>query len=138
MLIILNILYIEAFALLGEVIRRYHRPFLWALLALLFVMDIITTTIGVKAGGVELNPHMAAIATDPIAQLISKLNAFALIMCIIEAYILVLKKIRLKPKSELGYRIGYSTVILTMCGITMFYTVVVISNLCQLRYMNIL
>jgi hypothetical protein len=120
-------------------IRKYHRHFLWILLGILFILDIITTTIGIQAGGVELNPHMVDIVKDPVLHTIAKINAYILILAVYEGYLWFIKHItHLDERSVVAYAICYGTLLIALIWVNLIYTLVIISNVSQLININLL
>jgi len=65
----------------------------YGILALLFVCDIITTTIDRMCGHHELNPIMIPYVANPLVHFIVKFIALSIIVGLIESCSLVLKKL---------------------------------------------
>jgi hypothetical protein len=67
-----------------DFVKKYHRHFFWILIAILFVLDIITTTIGLQVGFYEQTLFMIPFVGNPILHVIIKLIAFVILFVVLE------------------------------------------------------
>jgi hypothetical protein len=112
--------------------------FLWIVIGILFILDIFTTSVGVKAGATEVNPVMVNIAKYPIAHIIIKLNAYAVLMCSVEIFAILLKHLHLTSGNHVVYYIWYGSLVLSLVWVVIFYSAVVYSNITEMVHMGLL
>ena len=48
------------------IVKKYHRPILLGFLGLLFILDIVTTTVALQRGISEQNQFMIPFVQDPV------------------------------------------------------------------------
>lgn len=89
-----------------ETIRR--RWFLLLALALLNILDLVTTRAVLAAGGTEANPLMAPIIHHPVAPILVKTVGIALVACLLRA---CPPRSRVVDAGLLGVTIGYLVVV---------------------------
>jgi hypothetical protein len=95
-------------------IKENHRRILWITLGLLFVVDIITTTIGLQKGGYEQTPFMIPFVENPMLHLFIKIIAFIIILGVVEGAFILINKISFDEKfswNKLCYFIAYALII---------------------------
>ena len=51
-------------------VKKYHRYLLLGTLGLLFILDIVTTTVALEQGNSEQNPFMIPLVQDPFLHLL--------------------------------------------------------------------
>lgn len=113
-------------------LRNYHRPALWLVLACLFGLDIITTTISLDLGFFEKNPLMIPFAANPLLHGMVKIGAYLLLFGVIEQAVLFIRE--KQPDNEpffirLHYRGLYGVILLALFSLAGFYAVVLAHNL---------
>lgn len=98
-------------------IQNYHCQILWITLGLLFILDIITTTIGLQKGGYEQTHFMIPFVNDPNQHFLIKLIAFCIIYIPIDLFLKHLHKKIMDETSQLNkacYAITYSIIIVVL------------------------
>ena len=73
-------------------VEKYHRHILWVVLALLFALDIFTTSVSLQQGNIEKNPFMIPFAGNPFLHGIVKISAYIFLFVIIEKAVLFIEK----------------------------------------------
>jgi len=99
-------------------IERNHRRILWITLGILFVLDIITTTIGLQKGGFEQTEFMIPFVGDPVLHFVIKFFAYILIFGILEGVLIIIQQIPFEENfswNKLCYYISYFFVIIGLC-----------------------
>jgi hypothetical protein len=89
------------------VLRQYHRPLLWIVLACLFGLDIITTSVSLGLGYPEGTPLMVPFAADPLLHGLVKIGAYLLLFGVIEQAVFFIRDQRPAEKPFL-LRINYA------------------------------
>jgi hypothetical protein len=117
-------------------IKNYHRHILWVILACLFALDIITTTVSLNLGHPEQNPLLIPFADDPILHGIIKIGVFFLLFLVIERAVSFIQEKH--PESQpfwirVSYRTLYGLIIFVLLYLIWIYSFVVISNIAVLH-----
>jgi len=113
-------------------IERNHRRFLWITLGILFILDIITTTIGLNKGGYEQTEFMIPFVGNPLYHLIIKILAYALIFGILEGVFIAIQHIPFDEKfswNKLCYYIAYSLLIIGLIGFIWIFLKINLDNI---------
>jgi hypothetical protein len=113
-------------------LRTYHRPVLWLVLACLFGMDIITTTVSLELGYFEKNPLMIPFAASPLLHGLVKIGAYLLLFGVIEQAVLFIREKR--PENEpfpvrLHYQALYGLILFALLDLIGLYSWVLLHNL---------
>lgn len=113
-------------------LRTCHRPALWLVLACLFGLDIITTTVSLDLGYFEKNPLMIPFAANPLLHGMVKIGAYLLLFGVIEQAVLFIRK--KQPHNEpffvrLHYRGLYGVILAALCSLVWFYAMVLAHNI---------
>ncbi len=69
---------------LSAAVKDYHRHLFWIVLACLFALDIVTTTVSLQAGNAERNPVMIPFAGNPVLHGLIKIGVFLLLFGVME------------------------------------------------------
>jgi len=67
-----------------DLVKKYHRYFLWIFIAVLFVLDIISTTIGLQMGLYEQTLFMIPFVENSFYHFLIKLLAFVILFIVLE------------------------------------------------------
>ena len=120
-MVIFNFTYIFSF------VKNYYRQILWITLGLLFILDIITTAIGLQIGGQEKTSFMIPFVQNPFHHLIIKIIAFCIIWTSIEPILNWLNNISLEEKmlfNKLCFAVTYWILILGLVYVIgLFFTI---------------
>jgi hypothetical protein len=114
------------------VIKHYHRALLWIVLACLFGLDIITTTVSLDLGSFEGNPFMVPFAANPLLHGRVKLGAYLLLFGVIEQAVLFIRDQRPEEKPfllRMNYAGLYGLILVSMVSLVGLYAVVLIHNI---------
>jgi len=113
-------------------VKKYHRQILLGALGLLFVLDIITTTIALAQGVSEQNPFMIPLVQNPVLHLAIKGAAYIFLFIAVErAYRILVRTESRKKRSfweVMFLQTIYALVILTLVYLISFYLYVVAQN----------
>jgi hypothetical protein len=113
-------------------VQKYHRQILLGTLGLLFVLDIITTTIALAQGVSEQNPFMIPLVQNPVLHLAIKGAAYIFLFIAVErAYCILVRKESRKTRSSwerMFLQTIYALVILALVYLISFYLYVVAQN----------
>jgi len=113
-------------------LEKYHRWILWTVLGILFICDIITTTIGLQNGGTEQNQAMKPFVSDILQHSIIKILALVLSFVLIESLIKFSEKMVEKDNSrftDFVYMVFYGIIIIGLLSAVIFYLMTVLRNL---------
>ena len=114
------------------IVKKYHRPILLGSLGLLFVLDIVTTTIALQRGNSEQNPFMIPLVQDPVLHLVIKVIAYIFLFVTVERAYHVLIRIESRKKRSSWERMFlqtiYALVILALLYLISFYVFIVAQN----------
>jgi hypothetical protein len=114
------------------IVKKYHRHILLGTLGLLFVLDIITTSIALTQGFSEQNPFMIPLVQDPVLHLAIKAVAYIFIFVAVErAYLILVRTESRKKRSSwetMFLQTIYALVILALVYLISFYLYVVAQN----------
>ena len=113
-------------------LSTYHRHVLWVILACLFGLDIITTTISLRLGNFEINPLMIPFADNPLLHGLVEIGAFMLLFIAIEKAVLFIREKR--PENEpfpikLHYRTLYGLILCALISLIWLYSSVLLNNI---------
>jgi len=112
--------------------KKYHRHFLLGFLGLLFILDIVTTTVALQRGNSEQNPFMIPLVQDPFLHLAIKVIAYIFLFVTVERAYHVLIRIESRKKRSSWERMFlqtiYALVILALVYLISFYVYVVAQN----------
>lgn len=113
-------------------VKKYHRYLLLGTLGLLFILDIVTTTVALEQGNSEQNPFMIPLVQDPVLHLVIKGMIYIFLFVAVERayHVLIRKESRKKRSSrEIMYlQTIYALVILALVYLISFYLYVVAQN----------
>jgi hypothetical protein len=117
-----------------SLIRTFHRPLLWVVLACLFGLDIITTSVSLELGYHEGNPLMVPFAADPILHGLVKIGAYLLLFGVIEQAVEFIRKKQPEAEQEpfwirVNYLGLYGLIIAAQLWLIGLYSFVVINNI---------
>jgi len=122
-------------AILSEaiiIVKKYHRHILLGFLGLLFVLDIVTTTVALQRGNSEQNLFMIPFVQNPVLHLAIKLVAYIFLFITVERAYHVLIRIESRKKRSSWERMFlhtmYALVILALVYLISFYVYVVAQN----------
>ena len=113
-------------------LTAWHRPVLWLVLACLFGLDIITTTVGLQLGYGESNPLMAAVVANPLLHGIVKIGAYLLLFGVIEQAVEFIHRQRPAEKPfpiRINYICLYGVILVAMVSLIWLYTAVLVHNI---------
>ncbi len=114
------------------IVKKYHRHILLGSLGLLFVLDIVTTTVALQQGNSEQNPFMIPLVQDPVLHLAIKVVAYIFLFVTVERAYHVLIRIESRKKRSSWERMFlqtiYALVILALVYLISFYVYVVAQN----------
>jgi hypothetical protein len=114
------------------ILKKYHRHILLGSLGLLFVLDIVTTTVALERGNSEQNPFMIPLVQDPVLHLAIKVVAYVFLFIAVERAYHVLIRIESRKKRSSWERMFlqtiYALVILALVYLISFYVYVVAQN----------
>lgn len=116
----------------GLVVKNYHRFILWVILACLFALDIVTTTVSLQQGGVEQNPLMIPFADNPLLHGMVKIAVFILLFLVIEKAVSFIREKRPGTRPfwiNVSYRALYGMIIFLMLYLVWLYSCVVLYNI---------
>jgi hypothetical protein len=114
------------------IVEKYHRHILWVVLALLFAMDIFTTSVSLQNGNIEKNPVMIPFAGNPFLHGIVKISAYILLFVIIENAVRFIEKKRPEKKPfwiKLNFQALYGIIIFALVSLIWLYFYVLVHNL---------
>ena len=80
------------------IVKKYHRHILLGFLGLLFVLDIVTTTVALQRGNSEQNQFMIPFVQDPVLHLAIKVIAYIFLFITVERAYHVLIRIESRKK----------------------------------------
>ena len=110
----------------------WHRPALWLVLAFLFGLDIITTTVSLSLGYFERNPFMIPFAGNPFLHGTVKIGAYLLLFGVIELAVEFIRHQRPEEKPfilRVNYAGLYGVILVAMGSLIWLYSVVVMHNI---------
>ena len=114
------------------IVKKYHRHILLGSLGLLFVLDIVTTTVALQRGNSEQNQFMIPLVQDPVLHLAIKVIAYIFLFVTVERAYHVLIRIESRKKRSSWERMFlqtiYALVILALVYLISFYVYVVAQN----------
>ena len=114
------------------IVKKYHRPILLGFLGLLFILDIVTTTVALQRGISEQNQFMIPFVQDPVLHLAIKVIAYIFLFITVERAYHVLIRIESRKKRSSWERMFlqtiYALVILALVYLISFYVYVVAQN----------
>jgi hypothetical protein len=113
-------------------VGKYHRHILWVVLALLFALDIFTTSVSLQQGNIEKNPVMIPFVINPFLHGIVKISAFLFLFVIIEKAVLFIQEKRPEKKPfwiKLNFQALYGLIIFALVYLIWLYTYVLVQNL---------
>jgi hypothetical protein len=116
----------------GILVKNYHRSVLWVVLACLFALDIITTTVNLNLGYEERNPFMVPFADDPLLHGIVKTGAFVLLFIVIEKAVSFIQEQYPETKPfpvKWSYRTLYGMIIFALLYLIWLYSYVLVYNI---------
>ena len=114
------------------VVKRYHRHMLWVVLACLFALDIITTTVSLQLGYTEQNPWMIPFVDNPALHGIVKIGAFTLLFLAGQQAVTFIREERTKARPfwiYLNYLTLYGLILFLLFSLIWLYSFVLISNI---------
>jgi len=113
-------------------VKKYHRSVLLGTLGLLFILDIVTTTVALEQGNSEQNPFMIPFVQDPVLHLVIKVMIYIFLFVAVESayHVLIRKESRKKRSSReiMFLQTIYALVILALVYLISFYLYVVAQN----------
>jgi len=113
-------------------VKKYHRSVLLGTLGLLFILDIVTTTVALEQGNSEQNPFMIPFVQDPVLHLVIKVMIYIFLFVAVESayHVLIRKESRKKRSSReiMFLHTIYVLVILALVYLISFYLYVVAQN----------
>jgi uncharacterized membrane protein len=118
-------------------LKKYHRLIIWTILGFVFILDIITTTVGLQNGGYETNPVMKPFVGSMLQHSIIKIVAFVFVIIMVEYAIKYLKRRDEEKKSPLHdfyYKIFYILLIFALLYLILFYSITVFKNMIIIGY----
>lgn len=113
-------------------VKNYHRHTLWVILAFLFALDILTTTICLQQGGLEKNAYMIPFVDNPFTHGIIKLSAYILLFFVIELAVLFIQVEQPDKKTfwiKMNFVTLYGLIIFTLIYLIWLYFYVLINNI---------
>lgn len=113
-------------------VKNYYRQILWMTLGVLFILDIITTAIGLQSGGQEKTSFMIPFVQNPFHHLIIKIIAFCIIWISIEPILNWLNKNVLEEKVPLNkfcYAVTYWIIILGLVYVIWLFLTINLNNI---------
>ena len=113
-------------------VEKYHRHILWVVLALLFAMDIFTTSVSLQQGNVEKNPVMIPFAGNPFLHGIVKISAYIFLFVIIEKAVVFIEKKRPEKNPfwiKLNFQALYGLIIFALVYLIWLYFYVLVQNI---------
>ncbi len=113
-------------------VKKYHRHTLWVVLALLFALDIFTTTVCLEQGMFERNALMIPFVDNPLQHGIIKLAAYLLLFAVIEQAVLFIQEERPEKKPfwiKLNFLTLYGLILVTLISLIWLYLMVCINNI---------
>lgn len=114
------------------IVKKYHRHVLLGILGLLFVLDIITTTVALQQGSSEQNSFMIPLVQDPVLHLVIKIIIYVCLYFTVErAYQILIKRGTREKKSsfeKMCFQIIYALVLLSLMYLISFYLIVIVNN----------
>jgi hypothetical protein len=121
-------------ALLSQytIVEKYHRHILWVVLALLFAMDIFTTSVSLQQGNIEKNPFMIPFAGNPFLHGTVKICAYIFLFVIIEKAVLFIEEKRPEKKPfwiKLNFQALYGIIIFALVSLIWLYFYVLVHNI---------
>ena len=114
------------------VLKQYHRPLLWIVIACLFGLDIITTTVSLDLGSFEGNPLMVPFAANPLLHGLVKIGAYLLLFGVIEQAVLFIRDQRPEEKPfflRMNYTGLYGLILVSMVSLVWLYAAVIVHNI---------
>ena len=119
------------------ILVKNHRRILWIILGLLYLLDIITTLIGVQIGGQEQSPLLIHFVDNPPVLLGIKIFIFFLLFIPLEGVFFLLDMIPSDEQSPaiarllygIFYYFPYAMGIFLILCVILFYSVVQVNNL---------
>jgi hypothetical protein len=114
------------------VLKQYHRPLLWIVLACLFGLDIITTSVSLGLGFHEGNPLMVPFAASPLLHGLVKIGAYLLLFGVIEQAVLFIRDQRPEEKPfflRMNYTGLYGLILVSMVSLVWLYAAVIVHNI---------
>jgi hypothetical protein len=113
-------------------VHQYYRLALWVILALLFALDIITTTISLHQGNFEKNPFMIPFANSPLLHGIVKTGAFICLFIVIEKAVLFIQE-RQPEKTpfwiKLNFHTLYGMILFALLSLIVLYLYILMNNI---------
>ena len=113
-------------------VLRYYRYALWLILAVLFALDIVTTSFSLQQGFFEKNPFMVPFADNPLLHGIVKIGAFIFLVIVIETAVRFIREKRWE-KEPFWIRVNYVTlyglILFALVWLIWIYFFVLINNI---------
>ena len=113
-------------------VKKYHRHVLWLILALLFALDILTTSMSLHLGNFEKNPFMVPFVNNPLLHGIVKMSAYIFLFFVIERAVVFIQEKRPENKHfwiKLNFQTLYGLIIFVLIYLIWVYLYVVMSNI---------
>ena len=113
-------------------VKKYHRHVLWLILALLFALDILTTSMSLHLGNFEKNPFMVPFVNNPLLHGIVKMSAYVFLFFVIERAVVFIQEKRPENKHfwiKLNFQTLYGLIIFVLIYLIWVYLYVVMSNI---------
>jgi hypothetical protein len=114
------------------IVERYHRHLLWVVLALLFALDIFTTSVSLQQGNIEKNPFMIPFVSNPFIHGIVKMSAYIFLFVIIEKAVLFIEKKRPERHPfwiKLNFLALYGLILFALVYLIWLYFYVLVQNI---------
>ena len=114
------------------VLKQYHRPLLWIVLACLFGLDIITTSVSLDLGFHEGNPVMVPFAVNPLLHGLVKIGAYLLLFGVIEQAVVFIRDQRPEEKPfllRMNYMGLYGLILGSLVSLVWLYAAVIVHNI---------
>ncbi len=114
------------------IFKKFHRHILLGFLGLLFVLDIVTTTIALQRGNSEQNQFMIPFVQDPVLHLAIKVIAYIFLFVTVErayhVFIRIESRKKRSSRERMFFQTIYALVILALLYLISFYVYVVAQN----------
>jgi hypothetical protein len=116
----------------NRLVHHYYRLALWVILAFLFALDIITTTISLQQGNFEKNPFMIPFANSPLLHGIVKTGAFIALFIVIEKAVLFIQERQPEKMPfwiKLNFHTLYGMILFALLSLIVLYFYILINNI---------
>jgi hypothetical protein len=113
-------------------VLRYYRYALWLILAVLFALDIVTTSFSLQQGFFEKNPFMIPFADNPLLHGIVKIGAFIFLVIVIETAVRFIREKRWENEPfwiRVNYVTLYGLILFALVWLIWIYFFVLINNI---------